>query len=173
MSTLIVYGSLMHRDALVRVGLDPANARPVVVRGYRRSFDQEPTWRLRETGDRAVLAVRESAEASFNAILVTGIVETAWEALDERERGYVRTEVPASMVTPFDPSSPLERTSASLSIYLGKPGRRNEELLPNPAYLRTCMEGAGQWGAAFREAFLQSTFVAHRTVADHFLTAGH
>ena len=57
MFNLLAYGSLMDEAELSSHPVDMTNARPVYVHGFRRSFNQEPSWRLSSTRERAVLAV--------------------------------------------------------------------------------------------------------------------
>ena len=81
----------MCRREIARIGVDVAREIcPVMVRGFRREFSQEPSWRKVEGRDRAVLNVNQCTSGVFNGVLLRNISERSLEQLDHRERGYSR-----------------------------------------------------------------------------------
>ena len=77
---------------------------------------------------------------------------------DEREKGYERIEVDLSSLRRYD-SSHTTSIPQNIYIYTGDANKQSDSILPNVSYLRTCLEGAGQWGRVFYSDFLHSTFV--------------
>jgi hypothetical protein len=154
---LLAYGSLMHPDELAGHCAGTRSA-PVRVRGYRRSFSQEPSWRSGEGTDRGVLTVHPSPAHWFNAILVSGADDTAVRSLDRRERGYTRVPVPASLVEPYATDQVIEPVR-EIVLYTGRGERWNEGLRPNRAYLQICIDAAERWGSEFADDFLRTTHV--------------
>ena len=165
MFNLLAYGSLLHPAELSKHRFDKRNIALVVVHGFRRSFNQEPSWRVRAVRERAVLSVEEHSGASFNAILITRIDHDLLDSLDQRERGYNRICVERSRVHPFlhgDFQPPVCDTY----MYCGKSEKRNESLLPNASYFELCIRGAMHWGREFQDAFLSSTFIAGQSARE-------
>jgi len=161
MPAIIAYGSLINPTQLC--ASYPLTApRPVVVRGYRRSFNQEPSWRKGDAQRRAVLNVVPSEGDCFNALLISLQSSSDFCELDEREKGYNRTLVEASRITRLDNISCSlysEFSSEQIYLYVGKPDKRNNEILPSENYLNLCLRGARYWGKAFYKQFLQTTYV--------------
>lgn len=169
MNSLIAYGSLMSRPELHRQGLSAMKASPVIVKGYRRSFSQEPAWRRGVGNQRGVLTVVPDERVSMNAILLSGLSATAWVGLDERERGYERVVVAGSQIVPFCDTS-TESVPSGACLYVGIADYLNAALEPNAEYLRLCVEAARGWGDAFHQTFLETTYVSGMKLADY--TAG-
>lgn len=166
MHALLAYGSLIHPDELARHGLHRHPCAPVRVRGYRRSFCQEPSWRRGRAEERAVLTVRPLRGAWFNAVLVQGFDAAILPELDERERGYTRVRVEGAHLEPY-PSASLG-DCGEVHLYTGRSEKYNERILPHDDYLALCVEGARRWGRAFLDDFLRSTYVQGRTpLRDH------
>jgi cation transport regulator ChaC len=168
---LLAYGSLMHPDELAG-HLDRGDPIvPVRVRGFKRSFCQEPSWRTGEADERGVLTVRPSAVDWFNAVLVCGWEAEAFEVLDHRERGYIRQTVPASSVETYETTNDLEKVR-DINVYTGREEKWNEVLLPNPEYLKLCTDAAAHWGTEFLHDFLATTHVGHNCLRELRLLAG-
>lgn len=166
MFNLLAYGSLLDQAELAQQTLRPPNNSrviPVVLHGFRRRFNQEPSWRVGQRRERAVLNVEPLEGSSLNAILLAGIDARELAGLDEREQGYHRVSVPDSQIGPFSRSPFCRFDRRPLAhptyVYCGKPEKRNNTLLPNNAYLQLCLRGALQWGQDFHDMFLQSTFI--------------
>ncbi len=162
MATIVVYGSLINQNQLQKMTI-LAEACPVLVKGYKRVFNQEPSWRKGYGEHRAVLSAMLSAEDCFNGLLVGIQDDRDFHMLDERESGYDRTEIARSQLSCFiDTSCSLQ--SEPIYIYLGKPSKRNDDILPNKSYLDLCLRGAKHWGETFYDQFLQTTHVGTRTL---------
>lgn len=115
---LLAYGSLMHPDELVEYRAHDSPLVPVRVRGFRRSFCQEPSWRTRDVNERAVLTLRSSTSHWCNAIVVCGLKAEALALLDHRERGYLRQTLPASFLEPYAGKEGL-KTIEEVHVYTG------------------------------------------------------
>ena len=102
--------------------------------------------------------VVSSQQHWFNALLISGLNDGFLADLDEREKGYNRIGVAPSSLRGYDSSyaTPIPR---SIYIYTGDMDKQSDSILPNESYLRTCLEGAKQWGEDFYDDFLDSTFV--------------
>ncbi|GEM_PF-1724653 len=160
---LLVYGSLMHPEALAPKFGVAASSLPVRIRGYRRSFCQEPSWRKGAAERRGVLTVRPSGGSWVNAILVCGCGSEVFRTLDHRERGYTRVEVARGMIEPYGPGAEVDALDR-ISIYGGRREMWNPALLPNPGYLDLCIRAARGWGERFLEDFLATTRVGDVTL---------
>lgn len=169
MYSLLAYGSLLHPDELARHGLEPASCTPVRVRGFLRSFCQEPSWRPATSDARAVLTVEPSDEHWINALRIRGFDSDAVAELDHRERGYSRAAVHASRIEIYGPRpAPGPDAGAAAVIYAGREEKFNAEILPAEDYLQLCLSGAAAWGEEFLADFLRSTFVQERVpLLDH------
>ncbi|MEX2584061.1 MAG: gamma-glutamylcyclotransferase family protein [Gemmatimonadota bacterium] len=165
MTGLLLYGSLMDPDELAGYCRRDHPMSPVRVRGFRRSFCQEPSWRNDEAIERGVLTVRPSAADWFNAILVYGWEADVLARLDHRERGYVRRSVPTSSVEPYQSEADLE-AAGEAHVYTGREELRNESLRPNAEYLKLCSGAAARWGADFLDDFLSTTYVGRVPLRD-------
>jgi cation transport regulator ChaC len=170
MMGLLAYGSLMHPDELAG-HLDRGDLiTPVHVRGFKRSFCQEPSWRTGEADERGVLTVRPSASDWFNAILVCGWQAEVFEVLDHRERGYIRQTVSSSSVEPYLKTDALQKVR-EINVYTGREEKWNDVLLPNPEYLKICTDAAAHWGEEFLHDFLATTYVGPKCLRDFTLGA--
>jgi hypothetical protein len=169
MNDLIVYGSLMH-PAELEGHCKGMRTWPVRVRGYRRSFSQEPSWRPGDGIERGVLTVRTSAGDWFNAILVEGC-DAGRGQLDDRERGYARETLRRASVESYGDTIP-GLSSRQITLYIGRPEKRNESLLPNREYLGICTDAAEGWGREFAADFMRTTFVGTTTLEEYMQGAG-
>ena len=167
---LITYGSLLHEQQRAALLGPCPGVVPVMVRGYRRQFDQEPSWRQAAGQRRAVLNVTAVAEAQFNALLLPLASNEILETLDRRERGYDRIRVDPATISPRLPNDPRLPVFKPILMYVGKPELKNCCLLPNPSYLEICLAGADQWGEDFSTVFRRTTFVGHQSL-DQFLAS--
>ena len=166
MAGFIAYGSLMHPDELAAQCRGAGRVR-VRVRGFRRSFSQEPSWRTGTGAERGVLTVQPSRGDWFNGILVSDADADVLRSLDHRERGYSREAVPATHIEAYDPEDSAQITPAVI-IYAGLPDKYNSELLPNSTYLELCTDAAACWGSDFARDFRLTTFVRGATL-DEFM----
>jgi cation transport regulator ChaC len=173
---LLAYGSLMHPAELARHCTGTRSV-PVRVQGFRRSFSQEPSWRNGEGAERGVLTVRRSASDWLNAILVSGSRtdalrdvdcgsgDGALRSIDQRERGYTRVVVPLADVEPYA-THEIDPLITEIGLYIGRDEKWNDELMPNRAYLKLCIEAAGLWGSEFAGDFLRTTYSGSITIED-------
>lgn len=198
MAAIIVYGSLINPEQLHQKPHLFARAYPIFVKGYRRVFNQEPSWRKGDDKHRAVLNVMKSDQDGFNGLLVRLQDGSDFHQLDERERGYNRIAITQAQLAPFVPMPDMGKSDTSKSdlgksdtskselvlaegrfpegvcseailsdpifIYVGKPEKQNDDILPNKTYLELCFRGAKHWGEAFKEQFLQTTYVGDLTL---------
>ena len=152
MTGILAYGSLVHPDEN-----GGADAMPVRVKGYRRVFDQMPSWREGVGFEAAVLNVATSAEHWINAVCLLVPDEHIAE-LQAREQGYDLVTVDAASVSAYDGHTLPE--DATFAIYVGKPGKQDAALLPNRDYLLLCLEGSACRGDVFRAEFIETTWIA-------------
>ena len=156
MDALIVYGSLINKSELTKGGFPLDNTRPLVLRGFKRVFCQEPSWRPDWGEQRAVLNVIGSEQHWLNALLISGLTAGFLADLDKREKGYNRIKVAPSCLRGYHP---LSTTHQNIYTHVGKADKQSGSILPNSSYLSICLEGAMQWGEDFYDEFLDSIFV--------------
>ncbi len=162
MVAIVAYGSLINQERHQGSHLFTA-ACPVLVKGYRRVFSQEPSWRQGDRTYRAVLNVVKSDEDYFNGLLVGLRDNSSFDEIDEREQGYDRVVIASSQLTDFAKVSGAIAASPTY-IYLGKPEKQNDNILPNKSYVELCLCGAKHWGKEFYAQFLQTTYVGKHTL---------
>ena len=150
MHKLIVYGSLINEEELQNQGLWGHNSEPVKVFGYRRVFNQEPSYRMKDSNDRAVLSIEANATSWFNAIMIKDLDEAYFEALDMREIGYERIQV--------DCKTYGGDFYKDCFVYLGRMDKKSNEISPNKEYLHLCLKGAKEISKEFHQDFVNSTF---------------
>ena len=165
MSSLIVYGSLINNNEISKHQFNDVSLIPIKVRGYKRAFNQEPSWRQGKGKHIAVLNVMKVPNYWFNAILIGKIQDCLFTELDIRERGYNRYSVSSEAITAYDSKI---RLSDHVYIYLGKSEKRNDSILPNPDYLGVCLDGAKQWGLEFYADFLETTYIQKEKLRSYF-----
>ena len=156
MDALIVFGSLINKLELKKGGFHLDSSRSVVVRGFKRVFCQEPSWRPDQGEQRAVLNVISSEQHWFNALLISSLNDAFLADLDKREKGYNRIRVAPSYLRGYHF---LHTTPHNIYIHVGKADKQSDSIVPNASYLSICLEGASQWGEDFYNDFLDSTFV--------------
>lgn len=172
MAAVIVYGSLINPKQLQPQSVLFSEIQPVLVKGYKRTFNQEPSWRKSDSEHRAVLNVIRSDQDCFNGLLVKLQDSDNLSRLDERERGYHRAVIAPSQLSCLANVSQSEDPDLACSelaygqtyLYLGRLEKQNNNILPNKRYLNICLQGAQHWGEAFYEQFLQTTYVGELTL---------
>ena len=150
MYKLIVYGSLINEDELQNQGLWGHNVEPVKVFGFKRVFNQEPSYRMINSNNRAVLSIQPDNTAWFNAILIKDIDEAFFQALDMRESGYERIKTECKTYK--------GEFYKDCFVYMGKSEKHSETIAPNIEYMTLCADGAKKHGKEFYEDFLKTTF---------------
>lgn len=165
MTNLIVYGSLMSAGEVERLQLVAIEMHAVSVAGFRRSFSQEPSWRQGVGNQRGVLTVELEETAWLNAVLLTGVSDSATKMIEKRECGYERTCVSTNSICTFnDGQAVMPHVEASL--FVGRPNLFNSQLQPNPEYLRLCLDAAREWGEEFFDQFCRTTFIGETSLAE-------
>lgn len=150
---LVVYGSLMDKQELQNYNISLDDIELVKVSGYMRIFNQEPTNRMAQSINRAVLNVFEENSLWLNGIVIKNISEELLSVLDKREEGYKRSVLEDKRVTTYGGENIPE-----CFIYLGKVEKVNFDILPNDEYLEICKEAAKSHGEEFYQDFLQTTY---------------
>jgi hypothetical protein len=150
----IVYGSLLHVDELKKQNIDPSRVDLVKVKGFKRVFNQLPSWRKVDGIKKAVMNIEADENAWFNALVIKDLDEEYIQDLDHRERGYNRTALEDGSVTLYSDGSVLE----NCIVYKGKEDKQSSEILPNPDYFIICKDGAKCHGKEFFEDYLKTTY---------------
>lgn len=150
---LIVYGSLINKEELLKEGIPLDNVETVKVFGYRRVFNQEPSYRFVDSINRAVLNVIEDKDYFFNAIIIKGLTDEYFKVLDKREKGYNRTLLNKNLVRNIS-----NEEINDCYIYLGKKEKQNNEILPNIEYLDICLKGVKSFSNDFYTQFKETTY---------------
>lgn len=150
---LIVYGSLLNKSELQKENISLENIELIKVFGYKRIFNQEPSFRLVNSINRAVLNVEEESNSWFNAIVIKDISLEYMNTLDMREKGYNRIFIKNGNVKNYDGEN-----ISDCIIYQGKINKRSDEILPNFDYLNICLKGAKDLGNDFFTDFIKTTY---------------
>jgi hypothetical protein len=153
MKNLVVYGSLINKAELVKEKILLENIEPIKVYGYLRIFNQEPSFRLLDSINRAVLNIEEKSDSWFNAIVIKNISQEYIETLDKREKGYNRIFIKDGNVKNYSGENILD-----CIVYQGKINKKNDEILPNFDYLNICLKGAKSLGNDFFNDFIKTTY---------------
>lgn len=174
---LFAYGSLLNAASAVRTmpgwrrdECRPANALGVVrVFNYPLTADAIARYGRGPTPQHvAALGARVTGRPSDRVNgLVYSLGADDLEGFRLRETGYRLTEVP---VAPWgDASSDGFPRSA---LVLEHPGADDVSLLPHPAYLNVCREGAASFGDDFRDDFDRTTLLADgRRLSEYLRTS--
>ena len=150
----IVYGSLLHVEELKKQNIDPSRVDLVKVKGYKRVFNQLPSWRKVDGIKKAVMNIEADENAWFNALVIKDLDEKYIQDLDHRERGYDRLALDDGSVTLYSDGSVLK----NCIVYKGKVDKQSSEILPNPDYFIICKDGAKCHGKEFFEDYLKTTY---------------
>jgi len=153
MRHLIVYGSLLHPEELKKHNISMDRVEFVKVKGYRRVFEQEPSWRKVDSIHRAVLNLQEDEHSWFNALLIKDLTQEYIDELDHRERGYNRIDVKKDGVVTYSGSC-----VDNCIVYVGKEGKQNRQILPNIEYYKICIDGAKAHFEEFYLDYLHTTY---------------
>lgn len=156
MTGILAYGSLINPREYS--GQEIVHAVPVTVAGFKRIFNQLPSWR-RGSGNRiAVLNVEPAPRHSINAVCLCFDVEDR-SRFNERECGYTAHAVHPARIT-CHPDFRLPKVTG-FYIFVGKEGRQDADILPNDDYLEICINGAKAWGEPFYLEFVATTRLAN------------
>ncbi len=148
---LVVYGSLLHSNELKKHNIQRDMVQMLRVEGYKRIFNQLPSWRKVDGMEKAVLNIEEDSDFWFNAIVIKDLSIDYMRDLDKREIGYER--ILLNKAVTYD-GEKVDNCFA----YIGKTGKQSDLILPNSNYLKICLEGAKSYGEKFFEEFKKTTF---------------
>ena len=155
---VLVYGSLLD-PAELEATLSPgtvAEAIPVTVEGYRRSFNKVSAHREGENGETAICNAEPDPDARLNAVLVPDVPDAEYERYREREYRYEMVEVPTADISAYE-GHDEERVAAldERLIATSEGGLADPE--PIPYYVAMCVDGAREWGEKFLADFVVTT----------------
>ena len=150
----IVYGSLLHIDELKKQNIDPSRVDLVKVKGFKRVFNQLPSWRKVDGNKKAVMNIEKDENSWFNALIIKDLDEEYLQELDHRERGYDRLALDEESVTLYSDNTIIK----NCIVYKGKEDKQSSEILPNPDYFIICKDGAKCHGKEFFEDYLKTTY---------------
>lgn len=153
MYNLVVYGSLMNKSELQKENLTMDNVELVKINGYKRVFIQEPSYRLKESVNRAVLTIGEESQSWFNAIVIKNVSDEYLSILDKREIGYEQYSFRPNEVITYK-----DEILTECVVYKGRVEKMNFNILPNLEYLELCKQGAKTFGKEFYQDFMNTTF---------------
>jgi cation transport regulator ChaC len=153
MYNLVVFGSLLHPDELKKHNITMDMIDFVKVKGFRRIFNQEPSWRKIDSNNRAVMNIEEDENSWFNALIIKNLDEEYFEELDYRERGYDRTYINDGDVINYE-----NKTFTNCIVYKGKKGKQNSDILPNIDYFDICLNGAKSHFLEFYDDYMRTTY---------------
>ncbi len=150
----IVYGSLLHVEELKKQGIDSSKIELVKVAGYKRVFNQLPSWRKVDGNKKAVMNIEKDRSAWFNAVLIKNLSQEYIDELDIRERGYDRISLNDGDVTVYGSGQVVK----NCIVYRGKIGKQSSDILPNEEYFQICKDGAASHGKEFLEDYMKTTY---------------
>jgi len=150
---LIVYGSLLNPKELEKHNIDMSQIEFVKVKGFKRIFNQEPSWRKVDSIYRAVMNVEIDENSWFNALLIKDLSKEYFDDLDVRERGYDRTSIKDGDVLNYD-----GKVLNDCIVYKGKKDKQNSEIFPNKDYFLICKDGAKAHFSEFYDDYLCTTY---------------
>lgn len=153
MYNLIVYGSLLNPKELQKHNISSDRIKHVKVNGYKRIFNQEPSWRKIDSIHRAVMNIEPHTNSWFNALLITDLDQNYIIELDHRERGYNRIVLSKETVKDYN-----ENQIENCIVYQGKNSKQNNTILPQKEYFTICLEGANSHFKEFYEDYLATTY---------------
>jgi hypothetical protein len=164
---ILAYGSLIHPEEFSRKEI--VDVIPVKVRGFKRLFNQKPSWRKGEGNRIGVLNVEHSHEHTINAVCLCFESEHPDE-LNSRESGYTQLQVISEHIECY-PGHALPE-AIECYLFMGKEEMKRHDILPNCDYLQICMSGAKEWGEHFYEEFVETTYLANGSKLAHYAPVG-
>lgn len=158
--SVIGYGSLLSpNEILPFLDKNFVCATPVRIEGFRRTFNQESTWRAKATDAeaKAVLNAVIDEEYSMNGIFLPNLSQHEYTVLRDRERGYRMVEVEPEYIEPYFSKEDDEDFPESDIVLVPTGKRVSEGIRPVPEYIDICLDGARYWGDEFYHDFLRTT----------------
>lgn len=155
---VLVYGSLLDPSELEATlsAETVAEAIPVEVHGYRRSFNKVSAHREGENGEKAILNTEPDPDAWCNAVLVPDVPDDEYERYRQREYRYEMVDVPATDVAAYD-GYEQERVAALDERLIATSEGSLDDPSPIPYYVAMCVDGAREWGEDFLADFVVTT----------------
>ncbi len=150
---LIVYGSLLNPKELEKHSINMDRVEFVKIKGYRRVFNQEPSWRKIDSNYRAVMNVEKEKDSWFNGLVIKGLTKEYIDDLDQRERGYDRVDIRKADVVTYK-----GKNIDKCIVYVGKKGKQNNNILPNKEYFKICLDGAKSHFGDFYIDYVSTTY---------------
>ncbi|MFK5880854.1 MAG: gamma-glutamylcyclotransferase family protein [Sulfurospirillum sp.] len=150
----IVYGSLLHPKELKKHSINMDMVEFVKVKNFKRVFNQEPSIRKVDSINRAVLNIEADSLSWFNALLIKNISENSLKELNEREIGYDRLNLEDGYVRYYS----NDKIVKNCFIYIGKNGKQNSTIFPNPKYFKLCLNGAKSHFEEFYQDYISTTY---------------
>lgn len=154
-TAIFSYGSLIHPAELERQFPDShADAFPVKLDGFRRSFGQRADFRVGKNGELGVMTLEEDEEAWVNGVVVPSVGDERLAEYRDRESGYEIREVSGDRVEPYEDGDEFD-DSGQLLLAVGD--LANDDPEPIPSYAALVTNGATLWGDEFLADFLVTT----------------
>lgn len=150
MVDLIVYGSLLNRDHLLKY--DFKSIHKIKLKGYERHCNHLSVTRRGER--RGVFNLEVNKYSWINGLLVKDITYESWKNIIYRERGYGVNELVSDKIRFYSPES-VEFEDPK--IFIGNKSREN--ISSSIDYLSTCIKGARGFDDEFFKDFLRSSYV--------------
>ncbi|NPA50354.1 MAG: gamma-glutamylcyclotransferase [Epsilonproteobacteria bacterium] len=150
---LVVYGSLLNKEELKKHNINLDKIEYVKVYGFKRVFNQLPSWREVKGNKKAVLNIKKDRDSWFNAILIKDLDESYFRELDIRERGYNRVKI-EDLVVGYN-----GEVFENCFVYCGKEGMQSDLILPNEEYFKICYEGAKGHFEEFFKDYIKTTYM--------------
>lgn len=163
---LLVYGSLINIKELEKYSLSAKTYIPVRINGYKRIFNQEPSWRRNEGNHIGVLNLEYSGNSWINALYIS-LKDNELEMFDIREKGYNKNKIPLKNIEYYFDDEIPENTL--LYTYIGKDEKINNTIMPNHEYLNICLNGAEFFGDEFYDDFLSTTLLGNGLSLQQYL----
>jgi hypothetical protein len=161
---ILAYGSLINPEEYSTYE-GVIEAVPVTVAGFKRVFNQQPSWRKGKGSRIGVLNVEFSEEHAINAICL--LFETDDDCLKEREHGYKKYSVNSSQVRCY--SQFVLPKVCDYWIFIGRKEKKAEDIFPNDEYLSLCVNGANKWGEMFCKEFISTTYLANEIKLSQYI----
>ncbi len=153
MYNLVVYGSLLNPKELKKHGIALSRVDTIKVKGFKRVFNQLPSWRKSNGIKKAVMNIEDDKYAWFNAIIIKELSKEYFDDLDKREIGYDRIPLKNGNVINYK-NDIIE----NCIIYKGKKDKQSSKILPNPTYFDICLNGAKTYNEEFFNDYIYTTF---------------
>ena len=148
------YGSLMNMQSLKKTVPNIKAIRPVLLKNYIRCFETKSTTRFtKNITSISVLNIKESKDAFVNGVCFDVDMEYL-NSLLKREGAYELRDIVVNSLT--------TAISFPALIFIDKSNKKQKFLFDEPVqieYLKTCINGAKDFGEDFYGMFLETTLI--------------